>query len=95
MLRGILIAFAAGLIAAGVIVMGADGLAGTGLWLIGSGVVLLLVTLYERVHYKSVSKTAPGPGWQRTDERFIDDKTGKPVTVYIRPETGERIYVEE
>ena len=95
MLRGVLIAFAAGLIAAGVIVMGAGGLAGTALWLIGSGAVLLLITLYERIHYKAVSKTPPGPGWHRTDERFIDDKTGKPVTVYIRPETGERIYVEE
>ena len=31
----------------------------------------------------------------RTDERFIDETTGKPVTVYVDPVTGERSYVQE
>ena len=44
--------------------------------------------------YRPVGETAPGPDWQITDERFIDDESGKPVTVYIKPKTGERRYVE-
>ena len=39
--------------------------------------------------------TRPGAGWQRTAERFVDDATDKPVTVYIEPATGERSYVQE
>jgi hypothetical protein len=37
----------------------------------------------------------PGTGWVRTTERFIDDTTGKPITVYVEPATGERQYIEE
>ena len=59
------------------------------------GALLLAGTLYERVRYKPNAKGAPGPGWVKTSERFVDDQTGKPVTVYIKPETGERIYVED
>jgi hypothetical protein len=56
------------------------------------GAMLVAGIIYERVIYKPVVKT-PGPGWEKTSERFVDG--GKPVTVYIRPETGERMYVEE
>ncbi len=59
------------------------------------GALLLAGTIYERVIYKPNAKSAPGPGWEKTSERFVDDQTGKPVTVYIKPETGERIYVED
>lgn len=62
---------------------------------LGFGAVLLLGTLYERVRYKPVETGRPGPGWQRTAERFFDEDRGKPVTVYIHPETGERRYVED
>lgn len=51
--------------------------------------------LIERFRYKRLSSKAPGPGFERTTERFIDDETGKAVTVYMRPDTGERIYVED
>jgi hypothetical protein len=39
-----------------------------------------------------VETAAPGPGWTRTQERFIDDETGEPVTVWIDA-TGDRKYV--
>jgi uncharacterized membrane protein HdeD (DUF308 family) len=59
------------------------------------GILLLIGTLFERVIYKRVEPVRPGPGWQRTPERFVDDATGKSVTVYIEPQTGERKYVYE
>jgi uncharacterized membrane protein HdeD (DUF308 family) len=59
------------------------------------GAVLVLATVFERVIYKPIDSVRPGPGWQRTSERFIDDATGKFVTVYIEPKTGERLYVQD
>ncbi|MBV9044543.1 MAG: hypothetical protein JO348_08910 [Alphaproteobacteria bacterium] len=59
------------------------------------GVVLIAGTVFERVIYKRIVPARPGPGWQPTTERFVDDQTGQPVTVYIEPATGERAYVQE
>jgi hypothetical protein len=61
-----------------------------GVW----GIILLIGTLYERVRYKPVLETKPRNAI-RTEERFVDEETGKPVTVYIDPATGERSYVRE
>ncbi len=59
------------------------------------GALLLVGTLFERALYKPAVKKKPGPNWTRTEERFYDEQSGKLVTVYIQPETGERSYVEE
>jgi hypothetical protein len=59
------------------------------------GAFLIVAILIERVRYKSLLSKSPGPGWQRTTERFVDDETGQLVTVYVHPETGERAYVKE
>ena len=59
------------------------------------GAVLGIAVLGERVVYKPASKDLPGPGWQRTDERFIDPATDQAMTVYFNPETGERRYVKQ
>jgi hypothetical protein len=59
------------------------------------GVVLVGGIVFERFRYKPIETRSPGPGWTRTAERFIDDETGKPVTVYVQTETGERAYVDE
>ncbi len=90
-----------GLITIGVLVV-AIGLAAIASGLVGSsyvflfwGAALIVVIVFERFRYKPILRKAPAPGWQRTDERFVDDETGKTVTVYIKPETGERIYVHE
>jgi len=58
------------------------------------GAVLLLGTLYERVRYKALLRQKPG-GFVRTSERFVDEGTGRTITVYIDPASGERSYVEE
>ena len=60
-----------------------------GLW----AVIFLVGLLIERWRYKPLADRSPGPDWQRTDERFVDPETGKLVTVYFHPATGERRYI--
>jgi hypothetical protein len=61
--------------------------------LAGWAAILLLGLLIERWRYKKLTPAPPGPDWQRTDERFVDPETGKLVTVYFHPPTGERRYI--
>ena len=49
--------------------------------------------LIERWRYKRLSDDRPGRGWQATTERFVDPETGRLVTVFLNPATGERRYV--
>lgn len=93
-LRNAVLALGAACLLAGLIalVLGAVGAALMfGAW----GVCLLVGTLYERIRYKPLAGRAPGPGWERTAERFVDPQSGQPVTVYADPATGERRYVQE
>ena len=62
-----------------------------GIW----GVLLVVGTVFERVIYKPNLAQRPGPAYQRTTERFIDNQTGEAVTVYVEPATGERAYVRD
>jgi len=89
-LRGMLVAVGAVCLVAGV----AMWLAAVppGLILLFWAVVLIAGTVYERVIYKPLESRA-GADWTPTSERFIDDATGKTVTVYVRD--GERKYVAE
>ncbi len=59
------------------------------------GTIVLAALAFERSRYKRLQKRPPGAGWARTTERFVDDTTGKVVTVYIESATGERMYVTE
>ncbi len=59
------------------------------------GAILIGGIVLERFRYKRIENHPPGPGWTRTAERFVDEETGKMVTVYVRPESGERAYVQE
>ena len=63
--------------------------------LLFEGAVIVLAIVCERVIYKRLETGRPGEGWVKTPERFIDDESGKPVTVYVNPKTGERKYVQE
>ena len=93
MLRNLLIGFGVLSLAGAAVALAVGALSGAlmlGAW----GVILLAGTLYERVRYKPVLETKPKSA-VRTDERFLDETTGKPVTVYIDPVTGERSYVQE
>lgn len=49
-------------------------------------------TLFERFHYRG--SEAQDGDWQPTSEKFVDDESGRPVTVWFNPKTGARRYVE-
>lgn len=57
------------------------------------GLLLVVAILFERWRYKHVAGSRPGPEWVATDERFVDPESGKLITVYYLPSTGERRYV--
>ena len=59
------------------------------------GAIIIAGTVFERFRYKSLETKAPAGNWQRTTERFIDDETGVPVTVWLDPVTGERKDVQD
>jgi hypothetical protein len=63
--------------------------AGLGLW----AAILLGGLAIERWRYKRLGAAPPGAGWQATGERFVDPESGRLVTVYFNPATGERRYV--
>jgi membrane protein implicated in regulation of membrane protease activity len=54
--------------------------------------VIVLSIVYERFRYKPVEEAPPGGGWHKTAERFVDDESGEPVTVWVN-DSGDRKYV--
>ena len=94
MLRSVLVFLGLAALALGALclIIGADPPAYT---LLIWGAVLLAAIVYERFRYKPLADAAPGADWQRTSERFVDPDSGKTVTVYLQPGSGERQYVED
>ena len=56
--------------------------------------VLFIGVVFERVRYGAAQRRPVGGTWQETTERFIDDESGRPVTVWFDPATGKRRYVD-
>ena len=95
MLRNILLALGATLIAAGLVALIGGAFAPSLIAMVW-GAILVFGILYERYVYKTVVDKPPtAKNWVKTPERFVDDKTGKTVTVYYNTLTGERAYVAE
>jgi hypothetical protein len=79
------------------------------IWLIPSGIVLLIVAFVEVSRYRSASAeldgASPGPGggepapldarFRRTDEVFVDPSSQRTMRVFVDTATGERRYVAE
>ena len=59
------------------------------------GALLVLGVAFERVVYKPVDRAPTGTEWRATDERFVDPTTGATLTVFVKPATGERRYVDD
>jgi hypothetical protein len=78
---------------AGAVVLAETGCAALGWHLALFGLLLVIAALFERWRYQRLGSTHPGSGWVATAERFIDPESGKLVTVYYRPATGERRYI--
>lgn len=49
---------------------------------------------FERARYGAAQRRPEGAAWRETSERFIDDASGKPISVWFDARTGERRYVE-
>ena len=94
MLRNFLLLLALAVLGMGVLCL-FRGANSPGYTLVIWGTILLGAVVYERFRYKPLAHEVPGPGWQRTSERFVDAESGKTVTVYVQPASGERQYVEE
>ncbi len=94
MLRSAVIGFGVFLLGCGVLAMIHGGFPSAWACLIW-GALIAGGVVFERVHYKKLETTQPGGNWVRTSERFIDDETGAPVTVWLDPQTGERKYVQD
>jgi hypothetical protein len=59
------------------------------------GAILAGGVLVERWRYQFLTEDRPSRDWQATPERFVDPETGRPVTVFFNPATGERRYVAD
>ena len=59
------------------------------------GAILAGGVLIERWRYQPLADNRPGRDWQATPERFVDPETGRLVTVFFNPATGERRYVAD
>ena len=66
-----------------------------GVWptLIFAALVLAGI-LFERRRYGAAEARPTGGAWRETGERFVDDVSGRPVTVWYNEGTGERRYVD-
>ncbi|MBV8037580.1 hypothetical protein [Roseateles sp.] len=89
MLRRLLWVAALTVCAAGLVAFlaGHRGAAPFALW----GGVIAAAVLLERWRYRAHS-AARDDDWQKTDERFIDPESGRPMQVFYNPRTGERRY---
>ncbi len=83
------------------IVGGLLAVCGLALWEFGSGPVLLIfgavvvvAGLLEPVYGRAIGHP-PAGNWLQTDEKFVDPESGKLVTVWYDPATGERRYVSD
>lgn len=66
---------------------------GSGLALVIIGALLVLGLVFEQRYRGARPDLRPGPGWQRTGERFRDEESGQWMEVWFDPRTGERRYV--
>ncbi len=96
----------------GLLLMTTGGIAGAGgLWLVGTGAILLLAVAFERSRYRGEhaerGADVPGPGggepldahleprFRRTEEVFEDPTSHRRMRVWQDPRTGERRYRAE
>jgi len=95
MLRNVILAVGAAMVLAGVTGLIAH-IYGPALVALVWGAMMVFAILFERYGPRTILAAAPtGKGWIRSDERFVDKKSGRLVTVYFKLMSGERAYVAE
>jgi hypothetical protein len=79
----------------------AVAIAGAFLWRSGHGAMILvfgalmMITAALEPVYGRADGKPQGGRFRRTDERFVDPDTGRLVSVWFDPESGERRYVDD
>ena len=58
------------------------------------GIMMMATAALEPIYGRDAERPLDR-NWRATDERFVDPDTGKLVTVWFDPESGERCYVED
>jgi hypothetical protein len=58
------------------------------------GAVVIVTVLLEPVYGRATNRPQGG-AWRPTDEKFVDPETGKLLTVWFDPASGDRRYVED
>jgi hypothetical protein len=58
------------------------------------GVVVIVTAAVEPIYGRATNRPL-GSNWRPTDEKFVDPDTGKLLTVWFDPATGDRRYVED
>ena len=62
-------------------------------WVAGWALLVIVAAGDRALALLAAGRPAAGPEWVATGERFVDPETGKLVTVYYHPATGERRYI--
>ena len=57
--------------------------------------IIVAGIVFERVNYRGNDSDPTDPNWRPTNERFLDEATGRPVTVWFNAATGERRYIDD
>jgi hypothetical protein len=92
-LRAAVLALAAAMTGGGLLLLLAGCAPGVALRLAVPGLLLMGAVICEHWRYQRLHAEGPGIGWIATGERFVDPESGKLVTVFYQPSTGERRYV--
>ena len=57
--------------------------------------IIVAGIVFERVNSRGNASDTTDPNWRPTNERFLDEVTGRPVTVWFNAATGERRYIDD
>jgi hypothetical protein len=68
--------------------------AGGGPVLLIIGVIAAISAAFEPIYGRALGRPPEGE-WRPTDEKFVDPESGRLVTVWFDPKTGERRYVND
>jgi hypothetical protein len=68
--------------------------AGGGPVLLILGVIAAISAAFEPIYGRALARPVAGD-WHPTDEKFVDPESGRLVTVWFDPRTGERRYVDD
>jgi hypothetical protein len=55
--------------------------------------IIVAGIVFERINYRGNASTPFDANWRPTNERFLDEANGRPITAWFNAATGERRHV--